>query len=183
MKRTVLLLALLALIVPGLAVAQAPAPTRPGPEHKKLAIWIGDWTYEGEIFATPLGPAGKTQGKASVRSALGGFFVEWRGEDAGAWGAMQWLELDGYDAAQKRYTWDLFGSDGAGQRVHYTIEGTTVAYSGTQRAGNKEVRIRGTVVFAADLMSNVDKREMSLDGATWVPLWETKSIKSRAAVK
>jgi hypothetical protein len=67
--------------------------------------------------------------------------------------------------------------------VAYAIEGTTVTYSGTITMGDKPYKMRGTAVFATDLMSFVEKREISIDGKVWMPTFESKSINSKSAPK
>lgn len=177
MKRIVLLAGFVASLSAMALQAQTPAP-KPGPEHQKLNIWVGDWTYEGEAQATPLGPAGKSTGKMTVRPILGGFFVEFRGEDTGPAGSSQWVEVDGYDALNKKYTWEGFGSDGSAQTVSYTIDGTTVSYSGVLRLKEKAYKIRGTAIFGADFATWTEKREYSVDGKTWLPAFQSKSTKT-----
>ena len=154
-------------------------PLRPGPEYQKLGIWVGNWTYEGETKTTPLGPAGKVTGKHSVRPILGGFFVEFRGEEKALAGLTEWVEIDGYDPVTKLFTWNSFDSGGGFQTVTYTIEGTTVSYSGTQVVGGKHAKMRGTAVFAPDFNSNVQKTEVSVDGKTWLPSFEGKATKAK----
>jgi ketosteroid isomerase-like protein len=166
----------------GAALGQQPSqPPKPGPEHQKLGIWVGDWQYQGEAKDSPMGPGGKFSGKSTARWVLNGFFVEFRGEDTGPAGTSQFVETDGYDPVNKRYTWNGFGSDGSTSVVTYTIDGTTVSYSGTAGAGAKQCQFRGTSVFAADFMSAVDKRECSADGKTWTPLAECKATKVASA--
>ena len=109
--------------------------------------------------------------------------MEFRGEDTGAAGKTQWIEIDGYDPVAKRFTWDNFSSDGTVQRITYTVEGNTVPYSGTHATLEKQAKMRGTVVFSADFMSSVDKREISLDGKAWMPLWEIKCTKTKLSPK
>jgi hypothetical protein len=174
MKRIAIAVCVVVLVLAVVTWAQTPAP-KPGPEQKKLEIWVGNWTYEGENYATPLGPAGKYVEKQTGRPILGGFFVEFHGEE----NPLNWYEVDGYDALNKRFFWTGFGSDGNVNSVTYTINGTTVEYSGTVRLGEKQYKIRGTCVFAADFMSFVDKRELSVDGQTWMPNFQGKSIKTK----
>ncbi len=81
----------------------------------------------------------------------------------------------------KKYVWNAFGSDGSNSVVTYTIEGNTVTYSGTITMGDKPYKMKGTAVFATDFMSFVEKREISIDGRTWMPTFESKSIKSKSA--
>ena len=42
--------------------AQAPPPN-PDPEVKKLHVYVGHWSYEGEAMPGPLGPGGKFTGE------------------------------------------------------------------------------------------------------------------------
>ena len=182
MKRTLIAVALAMLLVAVAVQAQAPAP-KPGPEQKKLELWVGDWTYEGEYHATPYGPAGKCTGKQTVRPILGGHFVEFRSEEKGAAGNIQYHEIDGYDPVAKNYTWNGFDSNGCSQAVTYTFAGNTVTYSGTQIIGAKQYKIRGTIVFAPDLMSDVAKNEISVDGQTWTPIFEGKFTKVKSSPK
>ena len=177
MKQIVLAAGLVASLSATALLGQAPAP-KPGPEHQKLNIWVGDWTYEGEDQATPLGPAGKFAGKMTDRPILGGFFVEWRIEEPGPAGPNQYVGVCGYDGLNKKYFWNGFASDGSFHSVSYTIDGTTVSLSGVHQFKDKAYKIRGTVVFGADFASFVQKREISVDGQTWMPHWQGKFTKT-----
>jgi len=179
MKRITVFIGIAMLLIAVALQAQAPAP-KPGPEHKKLDIWVGDWTYEGENHATPLGPAGKFSGKNSARPILGGFFIEFRGEEKGPSGSIQWVEVDGYNPLNKKFVWNSFSSDGSVQNFTYTIEGAAVPFSGKQFTGGKLYDIRGTITFAPDFMSTAAKFEMSVDGKEWIPLSESKATKVKS---
>lgn len=174
MKRLLVVVALV-LAMPCLALAQT-APVKPGPEHKKLGVWVGEWTYEGQTKATPLGPAGPYSGRMSAQLTLGGFCVEFRGVTKGPGGAEEWIEIDSYDPVTKKFTWNAFDSNGGTQTVAYTLDGTTASVSGVQVAGGKQYQFRATVVLAADLKSFVQKNEVLVDGK-WVPSAESKSVK------
>jgi hypothetical protein len=168
---------------PAAAQAQPAVPTL-GPEYKKLATLVGDWTYQGESRATALGAAQRYTGKATGRSVLGGFFVEWRWQDGEPSGSSQeGLEIHGYDPTSKRFTLKAFDSDGGEETVTYTFEGNTMTFSGFQVTGGQKFQIRGTSVFAADRMSFVDRWETSLDGATWTPASQTRYTKARLPPK
>jgi hypothetical protein len=178
MKRVVIVSMLMA----GLSALGLPAQNsapKPGPEHKKLAIWVGDWTYEGEAHATPLGPAAKYVGKATARPILGGFFVEWRIEQKGPSGRSQTYGVDCYNAINQRYTWTGFTSEGGVDSLTYTIDGTTVNNSGTMLRGEQLYKIRSIIVFADDFMSMVEKMEISFDGQTWTPYFQNYWNKSK----
>jgi hypothetical protein len=159
-------------------LAQTPPP-KPGPEHKKLEIWVGDWAVEAQVYATPLGPAGSVKGKASAKPVFGGFFVEWRSEVTGPTGTTQWVETDGYDPVAQKFFFNQYASDGGLLTGAYTIEGNTQSMSGTVISGGKQAKWRGTVVFAPDMMSAVEKNEISLDGMTWMPWSEGRWTKAK----
>ena len=77
MVRTIALLFLLAFCSATAMQAQAPAP-KPDPEVKKLHVWVGHWTVEGEYKPGPFGPSGKGSGESTGRMILNGFLFERR---------------------------------------------------------------------------------------------------------
>ncbi len=162
----------------GAPKAQAPA-AKAAPEYKKLEIWLGDWTYEGEAQASPAGPAGKFTGKVSVKPILNGRCVQWQGEDQGPTGTTEWFEVDSYNPATKKFAWNSWSTSGDVQNVAYSIDGANVAYAGTLVTGGKQVRIRGTVVFSDNNAVQVQKGEVSTDGKTWTPYVELKVTKTK----
>lgn len=191
MKRLLVTVALV-LAVPCVAIGQATppktaprsgsatqvqtVPSKPGPEYENLEKWVGDWTYEEEHKATPFQPAGAFTGKASVRPILRGFFVEWYAEESNG---EAWREIDGYDPITRRYFWHAFYADGSVEIMTYTMEGNTVAMSGTTVTAGKPARMRGTGVFTADLRGFVYRYEVSLDGKTWMPSGEMRFTRTK----
>jgi hypothetical protein len=182
MKRIAIAVCAVVLVFAVAIIAQTPAP-KPGPEQKKLEIWVGKWTYEGEVKATPLGSAGKYTGTATVRPVLGGFFVEWRGEEKGTTVTTQWFEIDGYDALNKNFMWKGFNNDGSFDTAAYTIEANTVNFTGTRILGENQYKFRGSIVFAPDFMSWVQKQELSADGKTWMLWFENRWTKTKPSPK
>ena len=55
-KIAVLATSVVALVVVGrfTVLAQPPAAPKPTPEHQKLAFFVGTWTNEGEMKASPM---------------------------------------------------------------------------------------------------------------------------------
>jgi len=71
--RTLITLIAAACLV-GAAFAQQPnQPPKPGPELQRLQDYFGEWTYEGETQATPLGPGGRITGRMTGRPVVNGF--------------------------------------------------------------------------------------------------------------
>ena len=176
MKQTIAAFAFLTLVSALSSRAQTETP-RPGPEHKKLNVWVGDWTYEKEIQATPLGPAGKSSGRMSGKPIFDGFFVQVSGERTGATGTFSWFEIWAYDAIQKKYIWTGYGNDGDVNSGTCIFDGRIMNYSGTVLLGEKQYGIRGTVVVDTDLMNMVENRQLSIDGRTWMPYFRSDFVK------
>jgi hypothetical protein len=183
MARISILLFLLVFCSATAMQAQAPAP-KPDPEVKKLSVYLGHWTYEGERKPGPWGPGGKFTGERDARWILRGFYLETRQREKGPTGESQSIEIDGYDPANKTATWTVYADDGeTPSGVSAFTSGTTETYSGKFVFGGKQYLVRGTDIFAPDLLSFTEKSEFSSDGKTWLPDWEFKATKTQRAAK
>ena len=171
MKQIAIAVALVALLLTVASQAQTPAP-KPRPEQKKLHVWNGDWTYEGETMATPLGPADKFTGKVTIRMILDGFFQENLFEEKHPSGLFHSILITAYDPVNKKYTADSYGSDGSIGIGTVAFDGIVWDSSGTLIVGSKQYKVRGKDVLSRDLMSIASALEVSPDGSTWIP-WVT----------
>ncbi len=176
MKRTVIAVALIALLFAVAAQAQAPAP-KPGPEYKAYDVWIGDWQYEGTSMASPLGPAGKFSGKQTVRWVLNGFFVEFHSEEKGPQGNVEVIELDWYDASTKSYPFQSYANNGDMFTAAGTVSGNVWKNSGTLTHSGVKYHFRNVITMAVDGMNVTWRGEISPDGKTWQALNEGKATK------
>jgi hypothetical protein len=156
----------LAFCVPVLA-QQTPSP---GPEHRKLQIWIGEWTYSGVAHETPLGPRTEFSGGFRDQLALNGFYVQGRWKDTFGEG----IELHGYDAAAKAHKAFWFGDDGSRYDLTETYSKDTVSAPFTMiDAKGKQVRGKAVWKFSSDHSSFSATWELSTDnGKTWIPWME-----------
>ena len=59
-----------------LMAAKAQQAPTPGPEQKKLGYFVGKWTTEGEMKASPMGPGGKITSTDTCEWFDGGFAVD-----------------------------------------------------------------------------------------------------------
>jgi hypothetical protein len=181
MRRAVAALATVVIWSVGLyAQAQAPAPPKPGPEHQRLAALVGNWTFDGEMKPGPMGPGGKITGTDRITWMAGGFFVERRfsGKAAGL-GEMSGVEIMGYDAAKKVYTYNVFDSTGAASSGTYTINGSTWTGTGVGSMGGQSMQERCTLGFGAGNTTLSVKCEVSMDGKKWIPFVEGTSTKGK----
>jgi len=163
-----------------LALAQQPdEPAKPGPELSKLAVYLGQWRYEGESKPTPLGPAAKFSGDATGEMILQGFFLEWRWKDQGTAGATQGVEILGYSPVSRNYPSSLFSDNGNSISGAYVFAGNTSTFAGTLIAKGKQYGFRATEIFAADFTSFTRTEDISVDGKTWMPASAAKFTKAK----
>ncbi len=176
MRRAVVLIAFAGLLLFVSTLAQAQAP-QPGPDHKKLEVWVGEWKYEGDIKESPIGPAGKLSGKQNGRMVMNGFALEWTGEESGAFGNVKWGEMDTYNTATKKYALLGYQDDGGTWTGTMSAKGTTWSGSGTLVDKGKSYKTRSKGTFSADGKTFTWKGEISTDGKTWAPWTEGKMTK------
>ncbi len=182
MQRISLLLFLLVVFFPMTMQAQAPAP-KPDPELKKLHIWVGHWTFDGEQKPGPLGPGGKFTGEFTGQMILGGFFLQARWVEKGALGETRSLEVVGYDPVNKNIFSRGYQDDGSTWSGMVGFSGSTLTFTGKLVFAGRQYPIRATYIFAADLASATRKEEISVDGKTWITSSESIWTKVKPAAK
>ena len=127
------------------AVAQAPGP-KPGPEQKRLEVFVGNWTSEGEAKPGPAGPGGKVTG-IDRNQMLGGFFIDRRWEQKGPMGDLKGVHIFGYDPVKKTYFTVGFDSAGGFDSGTITVSGNTWPFSSTGVTGSEPMHSRCPVTF------------------------------------
>jgi len=147
--------------------AQAPKPPA---EVAKLAAFVGTWKYEGDAKASPMGPAAKISVTQTGKMTMNGFFLQWTGEEKGAFGGVQWGETDGYDAAAKGYPYFGYQNDGTLWSGVGTVNGNAWRYLSTITVKGVTYHSRTDGVLAADGKSYTWKQDVSTDGKVWA-LW------------
>jgi hypothetical protein len=140
-------------------------------------MFAGNWQYDGAAKASPLGPAAKITGKQTGRMLAGGFALELTGEETGVFGGTKFGEIDVYDTAAKANRYLGYQDDGSTWQGSSSFTGNVLKFSGTQTAKGVSYQVRGTITFAADGKSFTQQAEVSTDGKTWAPWWETKYTK------
>ena len=182
MRRIIIAVALVMLLFAVALSAQTPAPT-PGPEHKRLHVYNGVWTYKGETKETPLGPADQFTGKVTIRMILDGFFQENLFEEKHPSGPFHSILITAYDPVNKKYTANTYGSDGSMSIGTVTFDGIVWDFSGTLFAGSRQYKMRGKDVLSKDLMSITSALELSPDGSTWTPWVAVNYMRVKASPK
>lgn len=143
------------------------------PEMKKLTVFVGEWTYEGEqvdppIAGLPFGPAGKFSGKFTTRFVLDGSFQESKWQDEVP-SVTSGINITGYDAGAKKYVVNGHISDGSRSVRTATLDGRiwTSNSTMTTRKGEK-VLVKSVTKYSSDWASYSSTVELSVDeGKTW----------------
>jgi uncharacterized protein DUF1579 len=157
--------------------AQSAAPAKPGPEHQRLAAFVGTWNSEGEAQQSPYGPAGKLSAVETYEWLPGGFFLSHRWDVKQGSSQFQGLEIIGYDGRNKAYTSRIFDSMGNSGTFRARVQGNAWTWTGDSDVGGKPLKERCTIVILrADVYTN--KCEYSLDGVKWQLNFEQRSTRA-----
>jgi hypothetical protein len=181
MKRARIAFSILCLSVAVAAVAQAPPATpKPGPEHKKMEIFVGTWTYEGEAKKTVFGPAGKFSGTDVYEMLPGGLYIQHHYDEKNPLGSMKGVEIWAYDPIKKVYTNNYFNSTGEFGSGTCTVNGNAWTWMGNSVTYEGKTAYWRTTVTVTNATSLAVKGEASSDGRTYVSAYEGKWTKGKS---
>ena len=183
MKRQITLVGILVAMCGSFVYAQAPQAPKPSAEHKKLAVFLGSWSVEGEYKpGNAYGvPAGKVTQVERFQWLPGEFFLQMNRDGRDPSGDVHHVWIMGYDTAAKKYTGQFFGlGNGGSGSASGTNAGNIWSWSGNGHSPDgKAFQERCTVTLAPNVSYNV-KCETSPDGKTWSPSLEWKATKSKS---
>jgi hypothetical protein len=79
---------------------------KPGPEHKKLQPFVGQWTFTMKFWTDPSQPPAELKGTIERKWIMDGRFIQEtaRGECPKTGKTFEGLGLVGYDSAQKKFS-------------------------------------------------------------------------------
>jgi hypothetical protein len=141
--------ALALLVCTTIAFAQAPtAPPKPGPEVKKMAAMVGNWTSTYEEKPVMGMPAGKGTSTTSCVWTAGGFGVSCTEKlDMGAMGKTTSVSLMAYDSEAKNYFHSEVDSAGEAFSARGVINGDTWVFDSDATMQGKPVHFRFTAKY------------------------------------
>jgi hypothetical protein len=182
MKRKVALLTVtmaMSIVAAQPTMAQAPQPAKPGPEHQRLAYFVGTWTSEGEMKPGPMGPGGKMTSRDTCEWYEGRFAVICRSEGKGPMGPSKGLGILGYSPEEKVYTY--YGTDSSGMMTmttvpRGTVKGDTWTYTDESMMGGQKVKSRVTMKELSPTSYSFVMDVQGADGK-WTTLMESKQTK------
>lgn len=139
----------------------------PGPDHKKLDIFIGKWHTTGDVAATASTPAMKVNFTDIYKWYPGEFFLVHDAEGTVGDEYSYSLEIIGYNAERKCYSAAFFDSAGGSGNEDIQLDGNAWTWRGSNVMGVKEHRCIATV--SDDGRTIKARHEKSDDGVNWEP--------------
>lgn len=163
MKRIAVASALMVMLSAAAAQAQAPAP---GPEHQKLVVFVGTWTGEGMMEASPFGKGGPTRSTMTCSRFAGGYHLVCDSDDSMPMGEVKAHSVYGYDTEKKQYYSFGIESNGFGGPMTAKVEESDWTFEGNGTMQGKSFWYR-TVLRIVSPNELTYSSEYSEDGRTW----------------
>jgi hypothetical protein len=163
------------------AVSAQSAPIgapKPGPEHKRLEVFLGKWTGTGQAQASPYGPAAPVSSTDTFEWLPGGFFMAHHWDVKQGATIIKGMEIIGYDPKAKTYTSTFFDNAGNTGVFKATVQGDTWTWTGETEVAGKPLKERCTSAMGAP-GTWMGKCEYSSDGTKWMPNFDIKNTKGK----
>jgi hypothetical protein len=140
---------------------------RPGPEHKRLEVFLGHWRVEGQNGPlAPAAPGARVLGEQTYDWMPGGFFLIGRWVHRFDSALHEGISFIGHDPERPGYTADNF--DNLGYHRSYQLSELGGVW---QWSGGFE---RASMRFFDDGSGFHTRWEISSDGRSWQPLCELR---------
>ncbi len=149
--------------------SQQQAP-QPGPEHKRLQIFIGKWINEGYTVAAPGAPSVKILTSDVYEWMPGGFFVLHTAYGLIGNMAVGGTEILGYDRATGKYFTRFYDSRGNVHEGDLAVDGDTWTWKGDGTGCTALFTENGRVQTAHHVRLD--------DSGNWVPAMEVVLTKN-----
>jgi len=159
------------------ALAQMEMP-RPGPELKKLDVFAGAWTLDGDMKPGPTGPGGKMTENQKCEWMDGAFFLVCHADFKSSMGDGTGLSVLGYSSGDKVYTYREFNSYGEFEDSRGSLDGDTWTWTSDEKMGGMAMKGRFTMKMTSPT-SYTFTFEMSQDGSKWNLVMDGKASKGK----
>jgi len=164
-----------ALLLATTAIAQT-QPPKPGPELKKLDLFVGTWTLDGTMKPSAMGPGGSMTEGEKCEWMEGGFYVICHSDYKSSMGNGVGLSVLGYSADDKVYTYREFNSFGEFDDSRGSFEGDTWTWTSDEKMGAMTMKGRFIMKVTSASAYNFTF-DMSQDGTKWSTVMEGKASK------
>ena len=159
------------------ALAQMEMP-KPGPELKKLDMFAGTWTLDGDIKPGAMGPAGKSTETEKCEWMEGGFYLVCHNVYKITMGDGSGISIMGYSADDKTYTYREFNSWGEFTDSKGTVDGDKISWITDWKMGNMTMKGRFTMKITSPTSYDFSF-EQSQDGTKWTMVMDGKATKGK----
>ncbi|MGA7694600.1 MAG: DUF1579 family protein [Candidatus Sulfotelmatobacter sp.] len=163
------------LVFAAAAVAQM-QPPKPGPEVKKLDVFVGTWTLSGDMKPGMMGPGGSMTENEKCEWMDGGFYLVCHSDYKSTMGNGVGLSVMGYSADDKAYTYREFNSFGEFEDSKGILDGDTWTWTSEEKMGTMTMKGRFTIKMTSASSYNFTF-EMSQDGTKWGTVMDGKASK------
>jgi len=157
------------------AMAQM-GPPKAGPELKKLDVFVGTWTLDGNMKPGTMGSGGSMSENEKCEWMEGGFFVVCNSEYKSSMGNGVGLAVMGYSPDDKAYTYREFNSFGEFEDSKGSVDGDTWTWTADEKMGGMTMKGRFTMKMTS-ASSYTFMFEMSQDGTKWSTVMDGKATK------
>jgi hypothetical protein len=173
--------ALALLLCTTIVFAQAPnAPPTPGPEVKKMAALIGNWTTTMDMKPMFGMPGGKGTATRSCVWTAGGFGISCKeNTDMGAMGKETSVALMAYDSDAKNYVYSEVNSSGEVLVAHGVVNGDTWVFDADSPMQGKMMHGRFTVKYTSKDACEM-KYEVGPDANSMQTMMEGKQMRVKS---
>jgi len=155
------------------AIAQA---ARPAPELKKLDVFVGQWTLNGNMKAGAMGHGGSMTESEKCEWMEGNFYLVCNFDYKSSAGNGVGLSVMGYSTDLKAYTYRQFNSYGEFEDAKGSLDGDTWTWNSEQTMGGQTMKWRFTMSITST-SSYTYVFDMSLDGTKWSTVMDGKATK------
>jgi hypothetical protein len=158
------------------AAAMAQAPSKPGPELKKLDVFVGTWAMDGTMKPGMMGPGGTMTETQKCEWMEGGFYMVCHSDYKSSMGNGVELSVMGYSTDDKAYTYHEFSSDGEMVDSKGKLDGDTWTWVNDEKMGGATMKGRFTIHMTS-ASSYTFVFDMSKDGTNWSTIVDGKATK------
>lgn len=157
------------------AMAQTEAP-KPAPELKRLDVFVGSWTLDGDMKPGPMGPGGKMTENEKCEWMEGDFYLVCHSEYKSSMGNGVGLSVMGYSNDDKAYTYREFNSFGEFVNSKGSLDGDTWTWTADEKMGGMTMKGRFTMKMTSST-SYTFGYDISQDGTKWTTVMDGKATK------
>ena len=176
MRRAGMILAV-GVVFAAAAMAQTES-AKPGPELKKLDLFVGTWTLDGNIKPGMMGPGGSMTENQKCEWMDRGFYVVCNSEYKSSMGKGVILSVAGYSDEDKTFTYREFDGSGAFADARGTLDGNPWVWLGVYKTGGITLKSRFTMTITSATSYDF-LFEVSQDGTKWMTFMDGKATKAK----